>query len=317
MKEFVSLSLGERLARVSALRICAAIGGVTLLSATAYWFLTALGHGLLPTTGSQQVSFGDCLYFSFVTISTLGYGDLRPVGISRIIAGGEVIFGVLTFALVVSKLASARDSTMLRLLYSSDQQRRLREFAETINSRVMRLAADVNGNARVSIVREHTKDLRHTLHILIRYLRYQENMRDLLNLPSSRQVTFMFDALFAAVTALGGLANVARKYPATRVVVQGILEVIEQVVEVLISEGAQPLARRSEASMLQEIIRQRKLLDQPLVTAPSVEFLTVVRQALPPKPWPVGIHKVIASQLNVSNRMVSVAIQTLIESGEV
>src|ERR1019366_6870575 len=40
-------------------------------------------------------SFMDCLYFSVVTISSLGYGDLRPVGVGRLIATLEVSTGLV------------------------------------------------------------------------------------------------------------------------------------------------------------------------------------------------------------------------------
>jgi hypothetical protein len=37
----------------------------------------------------------DALYFSFVTITTLGYGDIQPLGFSRVIAATESIWGLL------------------------------------------------------------------------------------------------------------------------------------------------------------------------------------------------------------------------------
>jgi hypothetical protein len=37
----------------------------------------------------------DALYFSIITWTTTGYGDLAPVGASRWIAGGEALLGVL------------------------------------------------------------------------------------------------------------------------------------------------------------------------------------------------------------------------------
>lgn len=39
-------------------------------------------------------SFDECLYFSFITFTTLGYGDLHPTGITRFIAAIEAVLGV-------------------------------------------------------------------------------------------------------------------------------------------------------------------------------------------------------------------------------
>ncbi|MFK0572849.1 pentapeptide repeat-containing protein [Endozoicomonas sp.] len=43
----------------------------------------------------------DCLYFSVVTFTTLGYGDLTPLGVSRIIAASEAFTGSFSLALFV------------------------------------------------------------------------------------------------------------------------------------------------------------------------------------------------------------------------
>ncbi len=44
----------------------------------------------------------DCLYFSAITFTTLGYGDFRPLeGLGRILAGSEAFIGAFTMALFV------------------------------------------------------------------------------------------------------------------------------------------------------------------------------------------------------------------------
>lgn len=43
----------------------------------------------------------DCLYFSVVTFTTLGYGDLTPMGLSRIVAACEAFTGSFSLALFV------------------------------------------------------------------------------------------------------------------------------------------------------------------------------------------------------------------------
>jgi len=44
--------------------------------------------------------FGTCLYFSFVTFTTLGYGDVRPCeGVGRVLASAEAVFGFVLMSL--------------------------------------------------------------------------------------------------------------------------------------------------------------------------------------------------------------------------
>ena len=51
-------------------------------------------------------SFLNCLYFSVVTFTTLGYGDFQPaVGLSRFVVSLEAIIGAITMALFVYTFA--------------------------------------------------------------------------------------------------------------------------------------------------------------------------------------------------------------------
>jgi len=71
--------------------------GVIALWAVAYWLLEAAKDG--------ASSFLTYLYFSVVTFTTLGYGDLQPkAGFSRFFAGTEALFGAALMALFVVAL---------------------------------------------------------------------------------------------------------------------------------------------------------------------------------------------------------------------
>ncbi|GAI81392.1 unnamed protein product, partial [marine sediment metagenome] len=48
----------------------------------------------------------DCIYFSTITFTTLGYGDFRPLeGWGRILAGSEAFIGAFMMALFVYTFA--------------------------------------------------------------------------------------------------------------------------------------------------------------------------------------------------------------------
>lgn len=57
--------------------------------------------------GAQITSFGEALWWAFVTITTVGYGDFTPVtSQGRIVATGMMIFGVALLGTVTATLAS-------------------------------------------------------------------------------------------------------------------------------------------------------------------------------------------------------------------
>lgn len=46
-------------------------------------------------TGEFDGSFWDCVYFSFTTFSTLGFGDIEPHGLLRFLTGIESLTGLV------------------------------------------------------------------------------------------------------------------------------------------------------------------------------------------------------------------------------
>jgi len=67
-----------------------------------------MSSGISDTSigGFTSKNFLDCVYFSIITFTTLGYGDFRPVeGCGRIFAGTEAFIGALMMALFVYTFA--------------------------------------------------------------------------------------------------------------------------------------------------------------------------------------------------------------------
>ena len=63
----------------------------------------------LPGIIGDQYSFIECLYFSTVTITTLGYGDITPLGeIGQLVTASESLLGVISIGLFLNAIASAR-----------------------------------------------------------------------------------------------------------------------------------------------------------------------------------------------------------------
>ena len=73
--------------------------------ATFYYFFPSI-------TGPER-SYIECLYFSTVTITTLGYGDITPLDeIGQLVTASESLLGVISIGLFLNAIASARSDTV-------------------------------------------------------------------------------------------------------------------------------------------------------------------------------------------------------------
>ena len=92
-------------------QILAGIAGYLLLGlfwTTAFMFLNKEVDGaLLNQVSGGSASAADSLYFGFVTISTLGYGDIVPVApIAKVTAALASVTGVLYIAILISSIVA-------------------------------------------------------------------------------------------------------------------------------------------------------------------------------------------------------------------
>jgi len=79
--------------------------GQTVISATLDVFYP---RSIMRSTGAMTDRHSELLYFSLVTLSTIGYGDIVPLhGEVRMLAAPEGVTGVLYIAITVALLVSA------------------------------------------------------------------------------------------------------------------------------------------------------------------------------------------------------------------
>jgi voltage-gated potassium channel len=74
------------------------------------WITSAVAFTLVEDvgTGRRVESFGDVLWWSATTISTVGYGDIYPVTmVGRLVAVLTMVVGVSTFGVITARIASA------------------------------------------------------------------------------------------------------------------------------------------------------------------------------------------------------------------
>ena len=120
--------------KVSTLRYIVVFATAVIGFGLLYYQLTQYEHGIgRDDTALDSVTICTGIYFSIVTISSLGYGDMHPMGISKILACIEVLFGLVMIGIMIAKVTSQRLSYHVERIYSSDAQKQLDNFTEEFN----------------------------------------------------------------------------------------------------------------------------------------------------------------------------------------
>ena len=104
---------------VNAEVLCASIAAYLMLGlmwTVAYWLVDQLTPGgafsFNTSRGAQSMNGFTGLYFSFVTLSTVGYGDITPVSrAAQWLAAMEAMTGLLYVAVLIARLVSVYSST--------------------------------------------------------------------------------------------------------------------------------------------------------------------------------------------------------------
>lgn len=77
-------------------------------------------HSIIYNGAPVEQNIGglfDSVYFSFITATTLGYGDIAPQGFAKILAAIEAVLGLIMFGFLISKIVSSKQDLMLEEIY--------------------------------------------------------------------------------------------------------------------------------------------------------------------------------------------------------
>ena len=120
---------------ISLLKYSLIFVAIVIAFGVVYTCLTPIGHGigqnLIPL---PETTLAGGIYFSVVTVSSLGYGDMHPVGFSKVLAGVEVLIGLTVIGIMIAKVTSQRLSYHVSRLFSSDAQKRLENVATDMDN---------------------------------------------------------------------------------------------------------------------------------------------------------------------------------------
>ena len=92
---------------------------MAVIFAIAYFGLSYMGAGLehaptsLANISDPAIRFANALYYSIITATSTGYGDITPEGFSKVLASMQSISALLVFAIFVTKLVSHQQEVTL------------------------------------------------------------------------------------------------------------------------------------------------------------------------------------------------------------
>lgn len=298
---------------------------VLVVFACALYFLyaTPSGHGLGDHASTTAT---ECLYFSVVTFSSLGYGDLHPAGFGRLVAVFEVMFGLVLVALLVGKLASERQSGLIRLLYTSDHQRRLAGFAENLSSieGEIREALRDYDHIRLAALGDR---LNRFLGGIRQYLRFQSHEGALLEFGNTGALRELYERIFTVVEAASNASKTRMLLQDSKASLDKAIRRAEDISNdmVKLEHDEKSLARFRQIQYLaaRHAKYQVRSNEDPGTVAPkdvteiTENLLDRVRLLLPKTGvWPKDIHKSIAQRLSLPARHVQRCIDELIKRGD-
>ena len=190
LSRWVEARLVDLVEKVSTLYYIVIFATAVICFGLFYYLLTQCGHGIgRDDTALDNATIFTGIYFSIVTISSLGYGDMHPMGISKILACIEVLFGLAMIGIMIAKVTSQRLSYRVKRLFSSDAQKRLEDIAakfdtsrlevdEILSDYDTPLAEDKDKSTLISRFRKVISDLQSSCIELRDYLSYEIGQQD-------------------------------------------------------------------------------------------------------------------------------------------
>ena len=165
---------------------------------TSFFLLSSIeGEGIyeenqkIPATLSGYL---EAMYFSFVTSTSLGYGDIKPMGISRLLSVMEVLISLIIFGVLISKLLYEKQDKILEELYDvSLQERFTRIISGLYNSRAeIERIMDRIVRLKKGEIEELLQNIESNIHLLSSYLTDSEKMisefrKNTKNMPDSKE----------------------------------------------------------------------------------------------------------------------------------
>lgn len=164
MKRFIDINeLFTRLQNDKINKVNTILDKFTFVHIFALWVFIVAGFGgffhllqddqsyLYSTVAQEPItSLFDAIYFSFITATSTGFGDIIPFGIYKVFSIIEVVFGLVLLAFVTSKFVYLKQDIILREIYDISFQEKINRVRSSL------LLFRQNLNKLIHAVDDHT-----------------------------------------------------------------------------------------------------------------------------------------------------------------
>ncbi len=144
---------------------------IIVFGATYFYFTSTTGFLYYGADQQPVQELADSIYFSFITATTTGFGDIIPKGHFKIVAIIEVTLGLLLIALVTSKFVSIKQNVILNEMYDisfNEQIGRLRSslllFRQHLTGMIDKIEEKTITKREVTEIYNFTSSFEDTLH---------------------------------------------------------------------------------------------------------------------------------------------------------
>jgi len=337
----------DSISYISLVKITALIWEISVFY---FWFATYFSskHGLKIETLGCKIEAGNpicdkfdllfsSLYFSGVTITTLGYGDILPLGFGRLVAVLLAVGGLTIIAVLISKVSSERESSMLLLLHTSDVERRISGFRASMSEyideikpfsyekEIKKYEKDLKmSRFKGTRVRLKTNQLPNTLkklRILLKisnqYITFHSNQSLSLERGADTAVAQYINKLSEVQACILNLKHFAQQHRNIEISCVNISKDICSIEDALLNN----IKEKQLDGLLESnsLVGKHQAFEEWLKSNYTESWVHKVKQELPSVPranWPLHEFKKIAIRLDVSNVIVKICIKELIRRGE-
>lgn len=319
-KQTLTTFIGGVIDKLSYGKIALCIVGVLLFSAAYFWLLSPFGHG----TTYKNLTWYSAIYFSVITFSSLGYGDISPIGFGKAVASFEVLSGLILVAGFVGKIASERQAALLRLVYTSEHQRRIVEFEKEIDDLDARVEIALNEHNHEELY-ALSRSIYRFIASINNYLHFQANQGDLASFGNNSTLRRLYQSLAQIQQTIYDAIRTYGTQPKTKNKFEQIVNRINSIATTMISFHSQDPKINALLNEVQLTNTNLEKWNQEFIKGTAefkfrnevTEFLLVRVKEKIPNPLTRHFHKQIALDLGIQNKLAEKCIDVLVKDGRV